>query len=58
MQSVHACADALRAAESARAAKQRSDEEAAAKAAAEAEAAAAAKVSSLSARYSDCTPWI
>ena len=45
MQAVHASAEALRAAEAARAARQRSDEEAAAKAAAE--AAAAAKVRSI-----------
>ena len=39
MREVHSCADAQRAAEAARAAKQRADEEAAAKAAAEAAAA-------------------
>ncbi len=42
LQIVHACADAVRAAETARAARQRSDKEAEAKAAAEAAAAAAA----------------
>ena len=56
MQAVHASAETLRAAEAARAAKQRSDEEAAAKAAAE--AAAAAKVRSFHQIASVCQGFV